>query len=282
MAYGEDESGQDWTSQVTPAGPASPAPGQLHHMRGQPPGWFTDPLAPTTHQRWWTGQGWSEHTEPPSGPSLPAIEHRVVKLADRRRVGTLVRRRLLPAGLLVLLLAGVLGGVLSLLPGGMPRPGPGQASPSPTSASLSTPGQDRQDGPDGSASRPARMLPVPGIPAGAVVDCLDTPTAPASPAASSASRPSGSARSSVREPAPAVASSDGVLRCTFDGPGTAGVLTCAPLDEQVNAPASAAASTLRCAVRDASAQSTSVSDCTAAAGDVSCRPAGTEGTSLRP
>jgi len=93
---------------------------------GPPPGWYPDPIAPDL-VRWWSGQGWTEHTKPAEGPVLPpALDARIDLAAPEavptRAAGT-VRGRRVTAGevltalalLVVVIVATVSGGVGGLL-----------------------------------------------------------------------------------------------------------------------------------------------------------------------
>lgn len=254
MRYGEDEGGHgSWYEQVTPegdrtdtGGPADPA-----SMRGRPPQWYPDPLAPDTHHRWWTGTGWSTHTHPPDGPLLPEAHTRTQRpTRPLRRL--LVAVAAVAAVVIALTVATHLVNGLDRTPpdvaattGANPPahtplsspPPAGAASPTSTGAPAHTPG--------GTGSVPAATgwLLVPGVPAQARTVCAAGSAAGGSP------------------------SSTAPIRCTFQNATQSGTVTCAPDADQ---PAGAVTT---CTVTDELSDRSTRSSCSATPAGLTCTPA---------
>lgn len=238
MTYGLEDDEPTWADQVTP--PADlPGPRQPRSMRGQPPGWFADPLSPTTHQRWWTGQGWSGHTQPPQGPELPAVvsgSERVPVSGQSAVPGSRrISRRVVAGAFGVLaLLAGAVVTAALVSPGRVGGPaGPDLPAPSATRPTSAAAGA--------AAGAPWAVLV--GVPGEASLTCAATPG----------------------EGQPGDVPGQRTLRCTFTAPGSAGTVVCIG-DAGQSHPGT------RCTTHDEATQSSSSSVCLWSGAQMACRP----------
>lgn len=241
MRYGEDESGHgSWHEAVTPEDAAASESGvDLATMRGRPPQWYPDPLAPDTYHRWWTGTGWSSHTHPPGGPQLPEAHTRTTRPARAPR-RLLAAAAVVVLALFVLVVGPHLTGSSEQVP---PASGPAASA---TSAPPSTPISSGRTGSTGStgAARPVTTgwLLVPGLPAQARTVCAAGEAADGGP------------------------SSTAAIRCTFQSATQSGTVTCGPDADQP----SGAVTT--CTVTDELSDRSSRSTCAATAAGLTCTP----------